>query len=77
LERVESNKGKAHRIALFKVYLYMSEGFRDEQIKRVLTTVTYILKIAGECTNFLRLAIMTERNQRVATQRKNADQQRI
>ena len=59
LEKVENDEGKAHRIVLYIAYLYMSEGLRDEQIKRAVTSVTYMLEIAGKNTNFLRLAVVT------------------
>ena len=59
LERVESEEGKALRIVLFMAYLYMNEGLRDEQIKRAVTSVTYMLEVAGKSTSFLHLAVVT------------------
>jgi hypothetical protein len=59
LERVESQNGKAQRVVLFMAYLYMNVGLRDEQIKRVVTSLTYMLEVKGMDASFMQLALVS------------------
>jgi hypothetical protein len=59
LERMESQHEKAKRIVLFMAYLYMSEGLRDEQIKRAVTGVSYMFEVEGMDASFMELAMVS------------------
>ena len=74
LERVESQNGKAHRVVSFMAYLYMSEGLRDEQIKRMVTGLTYMLEVKGMDASFIHLALVSRG--RAATSR-SSDECRV
>jgi hypothetical protein len=71
LERVESQNGKAQRVVLFMAYLYMSEGLRDEQIKRMVTGLTYMLEVRGLDASFMHLAVVSRG--RAATSRSSEE----
>lgn len=46
-------------MVLFMAYLYMSEGLRDEQIKRAITSVAYMFEVEGKDTSFFNLAVVS------------------
>ena len=74
LERVEGQNDKAQRVVLFMAYLYMSEGLRDEQIKRMVTGLTYMLEVKGMDASFMHLALVSRG--RAATSR-SSDECRV
>ena len=74
LERVEGQNGKAQRVVLFMAYLYMSEGLRDEQIKRMVTGLMYMLEVKGIDASFMHLALVSRG--RAATSR-SSDECRV
>ena len=47
MENVTCPQAKAKRVVFFMAYLYMSEGLRDEQIKRAVTSVSYVFEVVG------------------------------
>lgn len=59
LERLTCQQSKALRMVLFMAYLYMSEGLRDEQIKRAVTSVSYMFEVEGKDTSFFNLAVVS------------------
>ena len=59
------------RIVLFMAYLYMNEGLRDEQIKRAVTSVSYMFEVAGKDTSFFNLAVVSRG--RAATSRSSEE----
>lgn len=67
LEKLNDTHEKAQRIVLFMAYLYMTEGDRDEQIKRAITSVAYMMEVKGLNTSFINVALVTRG--RVATSR--------
>ena len=71
LERVENQNGKAQRVVLFMAYLYMSEGLRDEQIRRTVTSLTYMLEVKGMDASFMNLAVVSRG--RASTSRSSDD----
>lgn len=71
LERVEDQNGKAQRVVLFMAYLYMNEGLRDEQIKRIITSLTYTLEVKGMDASFMHLALVSRG--RAATSRSSEE----
>lgn len=71
LEKLTCQEAKAQRIVLFMAYLYMSEGLRDEQIKRTVTCVSYMFEVVGKDTSFFNLAIVSRG--RTATSRSSEE----
>ena len=59
LEKMDGQHEKAQRIVLFMAHLYMSEGLRDEQIKRAITSVSYMFEVAGRDASFIDLAMVS------------------
>lgn len=59
LDNVGDQHGKAERVVLFMAYLYMHEGLRDEQIKKAVTSVTFMFESAGYDSSFINLAIVS------------------
>ena len=57
LERLEESHEKSQRIVLFMAYLYMTEGDRDEQIKKAITSVAFMFEIKGMNTNFINVCV--------------------
>ena len=58
LDNVTNQHDKALRVVLFMAYLYMHDGLRDEQIKKAVTSVTYMFETAGVDTSFVSLAVV-------------------
>lgn len=71
LEKVKDQNGKAQRVVLFMAYLYMNEGLRDEQIKRTITSLTYMLEVKGMDASFMHLALVSRG--RAATSRSSEE----
>lgn len=71
IENVEGQQEKAKRVVLFMAYLYMSEGLRDEQIKRAVTSVSYMFEVAGKDTSFFKLTVISRG--RAATSRSSEE----
>ena len=71
LEKVTCQETKAQRIVLFMAYLYMSDGLRDEQIKRAVTCVSYMFEVNGKDTSFFNLAVVSRG--RAATSRSSEE----
>ena len=71
LEKVPCQEAKAQRMVLFMAYLYMSEGLREEQIRRAVTCVSYMFEVEGKDTSFLDLAIVSRG--RAATSRSSEE----
>ena len=59
MEKMDNQHEKAQRIVLFMAYLYMNEGLRDEQIKRAVTSVSYMFEVTGGDTSFIDLAMVS------------------
>lgn len=58
LENIENQHDKALRVVLFMAYLYMQDGLRDEQIKKAVTSITYMFETAGIDSSFVSLAVV-------------------
>jgi hypothetical protein len=58
LENIAGDHEKGKRVVLFMAYLYLSFGLREEQIKRLLTGITYFFEIEGKPTGFFALAVV-------------------
>jgi hypothetical protein len=71
LERLDDPHEKAQRIVLFMAYLYISEGDRDEQIKKAVTSVAYMFEVKGLSTSFIHVALVTRG--RAATSRSSEE----
>ena len=59
MERLDDPHEKAQRMVLFMAYLYISEGDRDEQIKKAVTSVAYMFEVRGLSTSFVHVALVT------------------
>ena len=73
LENMTCTQGKAKRMVLFMAYLYMSEGLRDEQIKRAVTSVSYMFEIEGRDTSFSTSQWYPEEEQRRVVRARNLE----
>jgi hypothetical protein len=58
LENIAGDHEKGKRVVLFMAYLYLSFGLREEQIKRLVTGITYFFEIEGKPTGFFALAVV-------------------
>lgn len=59
MEKISGQHEKAKRIVLFMAYLYMNNGMRDEQIKKVVTSIAYMFEIEGKDASFFDSAIIS------------------
>jgi hypothetical protein len=59
LEKIQNDQDKGKRVVLYMAYLYLNFGLRDEQIKRLVTGVTFYFEIEGRSTSFFALAIVS------------------
>ena len=59
LERINNDNDKGQRIVLYMAYLYLNFGLREEQIKRLVTGITYLFDIEGVSTEFFKLAVVS------------------
>jgi hypothetical protein len=71
LERLDDPHEKAQRIVLFMAYLYISEGDRDKQIKKAVTSVAYMFEVKGLSTSYIHVALVTRG--RAATSRSSEE----
>jgi hypothetical protein len=59
MEKIKEQHEKAKRMVLFMAYLYMNNGMRDEQIKRVVTSIAYMFEVEGKDASFFDNAIVS------------------
>lgn len=59
MEKIIGQHEKAKRVVLFMAYLYMNNGMRDEQIKKVVTSVAYLFEVEGKDATFFGNAIVS------------------
>ena len=59
LERINNDNDKGQRIVLYMAYLYLNFGLREEQIKRLVTGITYLFDIEGVSSEYFKLAVVS------------------
>jgi hypothetical protein len=52
MEKIKVQHEKAKRVLLFMAYFCMNNGMRDEQIKRVVTSIAYMFEVEGKDASF-------------------------
>ena len=59
LEYIKDDDDKGQRVVLHMVYLYLNFGLREEQIKRLVTGITYLFETEGVPCEFFKLAVVS------------------
>lgn len=59
LEHIKDDNDKGRRVVLYMAYLYLNFGLREEQIKRLVTGITYLFEIEGVPSEFFKLAVVS------------------